>query len=108
MKAIYLLTALLFSSSLSIAGEIKLLSETWDFICKVEVATGLGAPESPDKTMEISAVKVDSFYEDGVIFTGLNRLCYRRSSSADDCYSALNEWSCYTNMTDVVDRVNIF
>jgi len=108
MKAQIFLTVMLISSSLSIAGEIKLISETWDFICEVEVATGLGAPESPDETFEISAVNTDSFYKDGIIFTGADRLCYRRSSSVEDCYSPMNERSCYTNMTEVVDLLNIF
>lgn len=96
--------SLLFTVSIATAGEIILVSENWDTICTLEVATGLNAPENPDSTEEFRRVRS----EGGIVFTGFDRLCYRRSLIPDDCYTSLNEWSCYTNTTSEPEIVYIY
>lgn len=82
------------------AGDIILKTELWDFICEVEVAVGPEAPSVIETIHEFPGVQPGSEYVDGNVFTGQGRLCYRRTSIADDCYSEMNDWVCYTNYSD--------
>jgi hypothetical protein len=72
------------------AGNINLVSDTWDNICKVEVMTGLNAPGK-------GQVQPFSNVSKGWHIVGVDRICYRRSGNPTDCRSALSQWNCSSN-----------
>ncbi len=100
--------ALCSFSCMASAGDIILKTELWDFICEVEVIVGPEVPGVFDGVLEFPGVQVGLEYVDGVVFTGEGRLCYRRSSVADDCYSDMNDWVCYTNYSDEPEIILIY
>jgi len=67
------------------AGEIKLVSDTMDMICRVEVTSGLDAPEAPVETY--------TDVEKGWSITRSDKLCYRRASTPDNCDSGMTQWN---------------
>ena len=67
------------------AGEVKLVSDTLDIICRVEVTSGTDAPNGPIET-----------YTDvgrGWSITREEKLCYRRASTPDNCESGMTQWN---------------
>jgi hypothetical protein len=100
--ALFIGVLLINYSQSTAAGDIHLNSELWPFICKVEIAVGLNAWENPTYTKEFEGV------EKGPVYTGTDRLCYRRSSTPDDCYSPLNQWTCQTNPTPKPDTMELY
>src|SRR4029078_2755604 len=74
------------------AGSIRLISDTWDYICKVEVKRGLNAPEQ--ETAEPFSEVRKNWYT-----TADERICYRRSSNPTDCSSGFTEWRCDSHPT---------
>jgi hypothetical protein len=78
------------------AGEVKLVSDTWDNICKVEVKSGPNAPEqgSPESYSNVPR----NWY-----VTHADRICYRRSANPTDCASGWTDWRCDTEMLDQTD-----
>lgn len=107
LKGIALLSFWLHCS-VGYAGEIILKSELWEFICKIEVAVGPESPDVIENVHEFPGVQAGGEYVNGIVFTGEGRLCYRRSSVVDDCYSELNHWVCYTNYGDESEVVYIY
>jgi hypothetical protein len=71
---------------IALAGDIKLVSDTWDNICRVEVTWGPDAPNGTpvehhaDVSRNWSVIKPD-------------RLCYRRASTPDNCDSGMTQWN---------------
>ena len=69
----------------ALAGDVKLVSDTWDSVCRVEITWGTNAPdgtpveEYPDVPRNWSITKPD-------------KLCYRRPSTADNCDSGMTQW----------------
>lgn len=102
-----ILSAWLFSCA-GHAGDIVLKTELWDFICKVEVAVGPDSPGLIEKIYELPGVQPGIEYIDGIVFIGEGRLCYRRSSVTDDCYSEMNDWVCYTNYSEESETILIY
>jgi hypothetical protein len=67
------------------AGEVKLVSDTIDMICRVEVTSGADAPNSPVETyMDV---------EKNWSITKQDKLCYRRASTPDNCDSGMTQWN---------------
>ena len=70
----------------ALAGEVKLVSDTWDNVCRVEVTWGADAPNGTpvehhtDVARNWSVVKPE-------------RLCYRRASTPDNCDSGMTQWN---------------
>jgi hypothetical protein len=67
------------------AGEVKLVSDTIDMICRVEVTTDPNAPNAKVET-----------YTDVVMgwsITKPEKLCYRRASTPDNCESGMTQWN---------------
>ena len=67
------------------AGDVKLVSDTLDSVCGVEISWG---PDAPNST----AVE---FYTDvprNWTITKPDRLCYRRASTPDNCDSGMTQW----------------
>ncbi|HVY07694.1 MAG TPA: hypothetical protein VHB46_17090 [Burkholderiales bacterium] len=85
------------------AGEIKLVSDTLDMICRVEVATGPEAPNGPFDT------HVD--VKKGWSITKPDKLCYRRASTPDNCESGMAQWNtpwkCVTRTDSGVEEVSL-
>lgn len=100
--------AICIASSATCAGEIILKTELWDFICEVEVAVGPEVPDVIGRIHEIPGAQVGKEYVNGIIFKGEGRLCYRRSSMVEDCYSDMNDWVCYTNYSDEPETILIY
>ena len=68
-----------------VAGEVKLVSDTIDMICRVEVTSGPDAPNSPVETyMDV---------EKNWSITKQGKLCYRRASTPDNCDSGMTQWN---------------
>jgi hypothetical protein len=67
------------------AGEVKLVSDTMDMICRVEVTSGPDAPNAPVETY--TDVKKDWS------ITKPDKLCYRRASTPDNCDSGMTQWN---------------
>lgn len=86
---IFLCIVMLFFSKQLTAGDIKLISGHWDFICKVEIISGKKAPYKGDI----------EFYEHirkGWSVSKPFRLCYRRPLKPSDCKSNYGKWVCAT------------
>lgn len=67
------------------AGEVRLVSDTMDKVCRVEVASGSDAPNGAVETF------VD--VEKGWSITKRDKLCYRRASTPDNCDSGMTQWN---------------
>jgi hypothetical protein len=76
---------MLCASAPSQAGDVKLVSDTWDNICSVEVTWG---PEAPNDT----PVEYHSDVSRGWSITKPGPLCYRRPSTPDNCESGMTQW----------------
>jgi len=68
----------------AVAGDVKLVSDTWDNVCGVEITSG---PDAPNGTAE-----VHTDVPKGWSVTRPDRLCYRRASSPDNCDSGMTQW----------------
>jgi hypothetical protein len=83
-----ILACLLTLASITLvdAGEVKLVSDTWDSVCRVEITSGPDAPnDAPvehysDVPRNWSIIKPE-------------RLCYRRASTPDNCESGMTQWN---------------
>ena len=67
------------------AGDVKLVSDTLDSVCGVEITWG---PDAPNTTQV-------EFYTDvprNWSVTKPDRLCYRRASTPDNCDSGMTQW----------------
>ena len=80
-------------------GQVKLVSDTWDYIANVEIREGkLDNPNENDLVFEGPVERGDSFLSaEGVI------QCYRRSGNPDDLDSPLGEWRCNSKTISGVD-----
>jgi len=67
------------------AGEVKLVSDTMDIVCRVEVTSGPAAPNAPIETY----IDVKRDWS----ITKPDKLCYRRSSTPDNCESGMTQWN---------------
>lgn len=100
LAAIVFVAFALCSFQRATAGTVILKSSTWDRICKVEVITGMNAPEKGPRSSYDSVSK-------GTITTATDKLCYRRSREPGNCKSALNEWTCCSKLTSGSDTCSL-
>ena len=70
----------------AMAGDVMLVSDTWDDVCRVEVTWGLDAPNGTPVETNFNVPKNWSI-------TKADRLCYRRASTPDNCDSGMTQWS---------------
>jgi len=68
------------------AGDVKLVSGTWDSVCRVEITWGPGAPNG-------TPVEVYSDVARNWSKTKPEKLCYRRASTPDNCDSGMTQWN---------------
>ena len=95
IKIVAFVSSLLAFSNANAGGEIDLYSDNWDYICKVEVMTGLQAPESG----KIQTYEDVEFDESTPLASGKDRVCYKRSRFPSQCESQLTVWTCKSNPT---------
>jgi hypothetical protein len=67
------------------AGDVKLVSDTFDSVCGVEIAWG---PDAPNGTLVEFHTDVPRNWS----VTKPGRLCYRRASTPDNCDSGMTQW----------------
>ncbi|MEQ1883005.1 MAG: hypothetical protein ABL878_18790 [Burkholderiales bacterium] len=68
------------------ASEVKLVSDTWDSVCRVEITSG---PDAPSGTPIENFTDVPRNWS----LTRPGRLCYRRASTPDNCESGMTQWN---------------
>jgi hypothetical protein len=85
LRVIFACTLALGSMATVAAGEVKLVSDTMDIVCRVEVTSGPEAPNAPIETY--TDVKRDWS------ITKPEKLCYRRASTPDNCDSGMTQWN---------------
>jgi hypothetical protein len=71
--------------ALAAAGEVKLVSDTIDMVCRVEVTSGPDAPNGSVETYHDVAM--------GWSITKPDKLCYRRASTPNNCDSGMTQWN---------------
>ena len=74
------------SITFAFAGDVKLVSDNWDSICRVEITSG---PQAPNGTPIESHTDVPKNWS----ITKPDRLCYRRASAPDNCDSGMTQWN---------------
>ena len=67
------------------AGDVKLVSDTLDAVCGVEITWGPGAPDG-------TPVEIHQDVPRNWSITKPDRLCYRRPTTPDNCDSGMTQW----------------
>jgi hypothetical protein len=68
------------------AGDVKLVSDQWDNVCRVEITWGANAPDGTQVEQILDVHRNWSI-------TKPDRLCYRRASTPDNCDSGMTQWN---------------
>ena len=69
----------------ALAGDVRLVSDALDLVCRVEITSGPDAPNGPVETF------VDVRRDWSVTRSG--KLCYRRASTPANCDSGMTQWN---------------
>ncbi len=69
----------------ALAGEVRLVSDTLDNVCAVDITWG---PDAPNGT----PIEVHADVPKNWSITKPDRLCYRRPSTPDNCDSGMTQW----------------
>lgn len=77
--------ALLSAPPVAFAGDVKLVSDTFDSLCGVEVTWGSNAPND-------TPVELHSDIEKNWSIVKPEKLCYRRPTTPDNCDSGMTQW----------------
>lgn len=85
--------------NLANAGEVVLESDNWNYICEVEVTTGIDAPNSD--ILEFTDVR------DGWKFSAEDKMCFRRSRDPRICGGGLTLWTCATQITSGTNSISL-
>ena len=67
------------------AGDVRLVSDTLDMVCSVEVSSGADAPNEAKAEFHLDVKK-------GWSITKPDKLCYRRPATPDNCDSGMTQW----------------
>ena len=67
------------------AGDVKLVSDTFDSLCGVEVTWGPSAPNDTPVELHSDIAKNWSIVKP-------EKLCYRRATTPDNCESGMTQW----------------
>ncbi len=67
-------------------GDVKLVSDTWENVCRVEITWGANAPDGTPVEQHLDVHRNWSV-------TKPDRLCYRRASTPDNCDSGMTQWN---------------
>jgi hypothetical protein len=86
LGGIFTCVVTLCSVAHALAGDVKLVSDTLDSVCRVEVTWGANAP---DGTPVEQFLEVERNWS----ISKPDRLCYRRASTPDNCDSGMTQWN---------------
>ena len=88
----------------ALAGDVKLVSDTWDSVCRVEITSGPNAPEG-------TPLETYSDVPRNWSITKPDKLCYRRPSTPDNCDSGMTQWktqwSCAANAGSGIEEFSL-
>lgn len=88
----------------ALAGDVKLVSDTWDSVCRVEITSGPDAPEG-------TPLETYSDVPRNWSITKPDKLCYRRPSTPDNCDSGMTQWktqwTCTTNAGSGIEELSL-
>ena len=79
-------TLALISTDHALAGDVTLVSDTLDSVCRVEITWGPDAPNGTPVEFHTDVPRNWSITKPG-------RLCYRRASAPDNCDSGMTQWN---------------
>jgi hypothetical protein len=86
------------------AGDVKLVSDTLDSVCQVEITWGPGAPNG-------TPVEYHSDVSRNWSIAKPDRLCYRRASTPDNCDSGMTQWKtqwkCATSTKSGIEELSL-
>jgi hypothetical protein len=86
------------------AGDVKLVSDTLDNVCGVEITWGADAPNG-------TPVEIHSDISKNWSITKPDRLCYRRPTTPDNCDSGMTQWKtqwkCASSTNSVVEELSL-
>jgi hypothetical protein len=86
------------------AGDVRLVSDTLELVCKVDVSWG---PEAPTDAQ----LEVHTDVKKGWSIAKPDKLCYRRPSTPDNCDSGMTQWStqwkCAESRGDAVETLSL-
>jgi len=86
LRGIFACAVTLCAITSALAGDVKLVSDTLDSVCRVEVTWG---PNAPDGTPVETHIEVERDWS----ISKPDRLCYRRASTPDNCESGMTQWN---------------
>src|SRR5262245_40415291 len=72
-------------SPTALAGDVRLLSATFELVCRVEISSGADAPDDTKSEFHMDVRK-------GWSISKADKLCYRRPSTPDNCESGMTQW----------------
>lgn len=80
------LILLMLPAGTALGGEVTLVSDTWESVCRVEVTWGEDAPDG---------TPVEHFFDVELDWsiTKPDKLCFRRASTPDNCDSGMTQWN---------------
>jgi hypothetical protein len=81
------------------AGTVHLVADTWDNIPRVEITSGMNAPNTPVSSYQNVARGWSADYAD--------RVCYRRSMNPSDASSSLGYWNCSSALTSQTEDFSL-
>ena len=86
LRGIFACVVTLCSIAYALAGDVKLVSDTLDSVCRVEITWGQNAPDG---------TRVEQFLEveRNWSISKPDRLCYRRASTPENCDSGMTQWN---------------
>ena len=97
------LSALCFAAHVR-AGDVKLVSDTLESVCGVEITWGAGAPNG-------TPVELHSDITKNWSITKPDRLCYRRPTTPDNCDSGMTQWKtqwkCAASTTSTIEEFSL-
>lgn len=96
LAAAFVFALTLGASARACAGDVKLVSDQWDEVCRVEITWGAKAPDG---------TPVEQFLDvrRNWAITKPDRLCYRRASTPDNCDSGMTQWNTRWKCVDKAD-----
>lgn len=86
LRGIFACVVTLCSIACALAGDVKLVSDTLDSVCRVEITWG---PNAPDGTPVEQFLEVERNWS----ISKPGRLCYRRASTPENCDSGMTQWN---------------
>ena len=100
LRGIFACTLTLGFIACALAGDVKLVSDTLDSVCGVEITSG---PDAPNGTPVEAFTDVSRNWS----IAKPDRLCYRRASSPDNCDSGMTQWKCAAMTSSGIEELSL-